>query len=393
MNQNQVELFLDSIKSEDTMNQVKLFLESIKSDDTTKQYVFCLKKFFDFVGHEPQKDRKEIENKIIEYIIFLKKKGMSYCGISNYIVPIKSYYAINDVTLNVKKIVKFMPECKRARKDKSYEHKEISKMLEIADERMRTVILLLASTGMRIGAIPTLKIRNVDNTKITVYENAKEEYFTFITPECKNAIDSYIDMRSRYGEKLNDDSYLIREQFDVRCPAKPRQFKKEALQYKLYDLCKRCGIDKKDIAIAHGFRKFFTTQLINSKLNPEIREMLLGHKIGLASAYYRPTEEEMFQEYQKAINNLTIDPANRLKIEVELLKGEKNEITSLKKQVNRNEESNRILYSTFKDVLSLLRVANNNTGSDTKEILSIKNRLKQKGIRVTGDIIHEDLND
>jgi site-specific recombinase XerD len=104
MKQNQVELFLDSIKSEDTMNQVKLFLESIKSDDTTKQYVFCLKKFFDFVGHEPPKDRKEIENKIIEYIIFLKKKGMSYCGISNYIVPIKSYYAINDVTLNVKKL-------------------------------------------------------------------------------------------------------------------------------------------------------------------------------------------------------------------------------------------------------------------------------------------------
>jgi integrase/recombinase XerD len=67
------------------------------------------------------------------------------------------------------------------------------------------------------------------------------------------------------------------------------------------------------------------------------------------------------------------------------------EITSLKNQVNQNTESNRILYSTFKDVLNLLRltVANNNTGSDTKEqvnkILSIKNRLKQKGIRLTGD--------
>jgi hypothetical protein len=87
------------------MNEVKLFLESIKSDDTKKQYTYALKKFFDFVGSEGglPNDRKEIEKKIIEYIIFLKKEGMSYYGLSNYIVPIKSYYAINDVTLNVKK--------------------------------------------------------------------------------------------------------------------------------------------------------------------------------------------------------------------------------------------------------------------------------------------------
>jgi hypothetical protein len=32
--------------------------------------------------------------------------------------------------------------------------------------------------------------------------------------------------------------------------------------------------------------------LVNSKVNPEIREMLLGHKIGLAAAYYRPVFEE-----------------------------------------------------------------------------------------------------
>jgi hypothetical protein len=275
-----------------------------------------------------------------------------------------------------------MPECKRARKDKSYEHKEISKMLEIADERMRTVILLLASTGMRIGAIPTLKIRNVDNTKITVYENAKEEYITFITPECKNAIDSYIDMRSRYGEKLNDDSYLIREQFDVRCPAKPRQFKKEALQYKLYDLCKRCGIDKKDIAIAHGFRKFFTTQLVNSKLNPEIREMLLGHKIGLTGAYYRPTEQEMFNEYQKAINNLTINEENRLKLKVQLLEGESNEIQDLKKQVNENSSMLSDLLELIKlKAESDLEINDDEDQEQVNKINSINERLSQKGIK------------
>jgi len=47
--------------------------------------------------------------------------------------------------------------------------------------------------------------------------------------------------------------------------------------------------------------------------------MLLGHKIGLASAYYRYTVEEMYKEYSKVIDSLTIDPANRLQRKIEFL--------------------------------------------------------------------------
>jgi integrase len=146
----------------------------------------------------------------------MEKEGKSHGVIHNYVGMILSFYKINDVILNTTKITRFMPKQRKVKKDRGYTHEEISKMLEIADERMRVVILLLASTGMRIRAIPSLKLRNVDDVKIIVYENDKEEYFTFITPECKKAIDSYLDMRSRYGEKINDDSFLIREQFDIR---------------------------------------------------------------------------------------------------------------------------------------------------------------------------------
>ena len=47
--------------------------------------------------------------------------------------------------------------------------------------------------------------------------------------------------------------------------------------------------------------------------------MLLGHKIGLASGYYRPTEQEMLNEYSKAIELLTIYEENKLKRQVENL--------------------------------------------------------------------------
>ena len=78
--------------------------------------------------------------------------------------------------------------------------------------------------------------------------------------------------------------------------------------------------------MVHGFRKFVTTQLVNSDVNPEIREMLLGHKIGLASAYYRPSEDEMLNEYLKAVDNLTINEENRLKRKVEVLTIEKSKV-------------------------------------------------------------------
>ena len=80
-----------------------------------------------------------------------------------------------------------------------------------------------------------------------------------------------------------------------------------------------------------GFRRFFTKQLVDSKLNPEIREMLLGHKIGLASAYYKPTVEEMLNEYLKAVPKLTVSNEERLKFKLEeRITIEKNQLEMLK---------------------------------------------------------------
>jgi hypothetical protein len=90
--------------------------------------------------------------------------------------------------------------------------------------------------------------------------------------------------------------------------------------------------------IAHGFRKFFTTQLVNSKINPEIRAMLLGHDIGLAGAYYKPTVEEMYTEYEKAIDNLTIDPANRLQRKIETLTIEKSRLDRIEEKMLKMEQ-------------------------------------------------------
>lgn len=67
--------------------------------------------------------------------------------------------------------------------------------------------------------------------KITVYEGFNEEYIAFTTPECSKAIDQYLDMRKRYGEKLTKDSFLIREQFDIRDPFAISKCRKNSTKY------------------------------------------------------------------------------------------------------------------------------------------------------------------
>ena len=45
----------------------------------------------------------------------------------------------------------------------------------------------------------------------------------------------------------------------------------------------------------------------------------MGHSVGISDSYYRPTEKDLLEEYQKAIDALTISNENRLKTKVEAL--------------------------------------------------------------------------
>jgi hypothetical protein len=197
--------------------------------------------------------------------------------------------------------------------------------------------------------------------KITCYEGYNEEYITFTTPECAKAIDQYLEMRERYSEKLDENSYIIREQFDVRdqfAISKCRKTVSNTLTNKIIDLAIRSGIRKKEfleegkknlggklrkeVAACHGFRKFFTTQLVKAGVTTELRWLLEGHNLKANdSNYVRTTEKDLLEQYQKAIDNLTIDPANRLMRTIETLKVEKSKIDMLEAKIQKLERKYR----------------------------------------------------
>jgi integrase len=65
-----------------------------------------------------------------------------------------------EIALPWKKIAKFYPD-DVTNSYRSYTKDEIKKLLSIADPRDRCIILLMASSGIRVGAIQTLKVQKI----------------------------------------------------------------------------------------------------------------------------------------------------------------------------------------------------------------------------------------
>jgi hypothetical protein len=90
------------------------------------------------------------------------------------------------------------------------------------------------------------------------------------------------------------------------------------------------------VAASHGFRKFAITQMGRSRMDAEVREMLVGHKLGVRSLYLKYSEEDKLNEYLRAVDNLTINAENRLLAQVDEFKKQERDIQELKEIVQND---------------------------------------------------------
>jgi DNA anti-recombination protein RmuC len=93
------------------------------------------------------------------------------------------------------------------------------------------------------------------------------------------------------------------------------------------------------MARCNGFRKFANTNFVRAKVDPIKKEMLLGHKgsLGLDMNYYRPNEDEILQEYLKAVDYLTINNEHRLQWKVVELTQKQDDIELMKAEHQRKD--------------------------------------------------------
>lgn len=329
------------------------FVSSLKSSITRKAYVIRLKNYlrsplisFSTFDELLGRDIRSVEQGIIDILIDMRhKKQLSFSAQNIFLCALTHFYSINDVTINRKKIKKFMSESENKYEYRSYTPTEIASLLNISDEREKTIILILASTAMRVGAVHPLRLKDLKRWKVNeqdgyIYQievyssSSKFKYYTFCTPECAVAIDNYLELRCRYGERLirtetgwgPPNAYLIIRAFNRRSlyhnpiPITYRTtIARNVIVPKLESLNLRPRMrpmnnslenlvphNRSDLHPCHSFRIFAITQMQRARIDKTIREMLVGHTTGLDKVYYKASEEEIFTEYLKAIRNLTI---------------------------------------------------------------------------------------
>ena len=307
---------------------------------------------------------------------------------------INSFFLMNDIIINRKRIGRYLGEHVKTIKDRAYTIEEIKKMIDASDIKFKVFITLMASTGCRVGAIPSLKLQNLKYYskerlyQVTFYENTNDEYYSFTTPECAAYINEYLKYRERCGEKITDKSPLIRDDFiidDLLHIENPKHLNVNTLNYYLRNILIKVGIrkvipltesgskkkERKNVAQNHGFRKFTHTTMANKLINPEIREMLLGHSIGLSDSYYRPSESQLLTEYLKVIDDLTINEENRLSKQVQELKGKNEDVEyAIKGKLQEKEEQIKVLMAQVEKL-------NNETNRNRQEFIDIEKSIKR----------------
>lgn len=325
------------------------FRYGLRAPDTKRQYPRRFQYFLDYLklpGRLDEQAKQFLTNartnpqwaqeNLMSFIEFQKERvtrnEISESTITNYYKATKLFCVMNDLVLNWKKISRGLPVGRRAANDRAPNIDEIRKLIEYPDRRIKAIVFTMISSGIRIGAWDYLRWKDViplSNgrgeilaAKLKVYAGDSEEYYAFITPEAYNSLTEWVDFRSSYGEKINGESWVMRDIWQTTnidygarlgLATYPRKLKssgvKRLLERALWEQGLRRPLKDKERRhewkAAHGFRKYYKTHA-EQVMRPINVEITMGHDIGVSASYYKPTEKEVLEYYLKAVDVLTI---------------------------------------------------------------------------------------
>ena len=337
----------------------RLFKNSIKSEATRKNWTSYLNRYVDF-RQEKQKNElkkygdllkgkpKQQKEWLMDYIIFRQEKTRAQ-SVGVQISAIRHFYWINEYNgLEWDRIRAVLGEPIRAVEDRPYTHAEIARLVAACSPKWRIPIYAEAQGGPRIGAFPKMKLGDLTKKqegiyRVIVYPRTEAKYITFFGPEATKEIDEYLAYRERMGETLTPESPLLRDDFTEETADKPKPIGKSGIESAIRHAAIKSGMrvpfskedmhKRHEVMITHGLRKFFKQWCRRSGIDNIPIEWLVGHKGGeakiginkLMMTYDPAQEDELFQLYLKAVDNLTINEENRLKVKLKEAKSERDQ--------------------------------------------------------------------
>jgi len=169
---------------------------------------------------------------------------------------------------------------------------DIRKLLGAIQEiRDRALILVLLRTGMRIGEVLQLSMRDLDirEKKIHIYEGEKNclGRVVYLSDDALMALKLWLSKRDKTKEYL---FYGLRGKLCYTSARNifTRYLRETRLQHKGYTM--------------HSLRHTFASELLNAGMRLECLQLLLGHRdIEMTRRYARLTDKSREEEYFRAM--------------------------------------------------------------------------------------------
>jgi integrase len=198
-----------------------------------------------FAKENPSAAEKKIISLLSQDRLKIERGEITAGTVNNWLKAVRLFLEMNDVVLNWKKIRRMLPTIRRYALDRVPTLEELREIVDAADIRGKALTLVLVSSGIREGAVPSLRVshysklrmsmsdthssmnstsNNNNSTsdpsqqlvtgKLVIYHGEPESYSAFISPEACIALDKYLDFRREHGEQINESSPLFRDKFD-----------------------------------------------------------------------------------------------------------------------------------------------------------------------------------
>ena len=235
---------------------------------------------------------------------------------------------------------------------------EIRRIVEYMPIHAKTLTLVLASSGMRVGEALQLRVEDVDLESESARINIRASYtktgrkrFTFISTEAREQLEEWLRYREEFIE-------LSKRRFGAKKRLVDRSDRLFPFSFNNFNqiwanALRKAGLYERDRETGritlrpHNLRKFFRTH--GRWENPDVPEALMGHISGVRAIYARfdQAEEYLREQYLKHESNFSIYEHTRtlvkLKERVERQREDLKELTTnlsvenlrLKREISR----------------------------------------------------------
>lgn len=326
--------------TEETGAPYSTFLQLYDNKKTRENYASALQKYLRYVNPgakenppEPidEKNYDDIAENYLQELNRGRKTAHDLIGFTNSLTNTHAAATVkitiqtvilwledNEIPVNrqtKKRIARIIPKTYSVRHETELTRKLFRNIhTQLTKEWTKTLLILLLSTGMRLGEALSLKesdiIKTKTRTKLHIRKETtktKTERTVYLTKEAAETLEHYLTER----KKETADKTEKKRKTNTGKEERIFPYTKAAAERQM-----RCAADKAGYGKTgdsprtvhwHMTRKYFITQ-VTLHANKDIAETLTGHEGYLSKSYRRFTPRQILTGFKKAEKYLTLYP-------------------------------------------------------------------------------------